>query len=219
MQTWIIAGTGIPHTVAQRFYAPLAAGHSEARIIGLPMLGFGGMQGCCDEIATAMEDELGQGQRIHLIGHSQGGLIAAYLACLFPRDVVQAEAISAPFGGTPVAGLTKFVPAAADMVAGSPFLVHLRQTIVMFLKNGGSALHSIWPAPVHFSPLPGDGVLWQTRTSYLVGARNTLIAPLSTHARLRAKLPIDIQLVDGQANHFSEISRLCVRDLVCDKAA
>lgn len=43
------------------------------------------------------------GQKVHLIGHSFGGLIASWYASVYPKDVKNLITIATPWQGTPVA--------------------------------------------------------------------------------------------------------------------
>ncbi len=210
MQSLVIAGTGVPGPVAKRFYSSMAGKLPNATILSLPGFGFGGLDHCYEHVEAEFLKLLVGKDPVIVVGHSQGALLAARLAYAHPGRVSSAFCLSGPFNGARSAELNKFVPAASDMSQGSPFLVALRQAHERYLSRGlGGRLHSLWVAPSH-SFLPGDGVLWPTRSSYLPGARNHLVVPARHHARLRAKIPGDIELIDGSADHFSELSEPCV---------
>jgi pimeloyl-ACP methyl ester carboxylesterase len=68
--------------------------------------------------------------RIHLVGHSLGGVVARYFA-VHTRDerVVQTISLASPFGGVKVAAVARFglsIPFARDLDEGSPLLRELR---------------------------------------------------------------------------------------------
>lgn len=67
------------------------------------------------------------GDRIKIVGHSQGGLVACALAQKHPDKVSTMVALGAPFGGTYVAYLNYFVPGARDMLPGSAYLKEIQE--------------------------------------------------------------------------------------------
>lgn len=62
------------------------------------------------------------GERISILGHSQGGLVAISLGKRFPNKVDKVVSLGVPYDGTYVAYLNYFVPGARDMVPGSDYL-------------------------------------------------------------------------------------------------
>lgn len=67
------------------------------------------------------------GDKVKLIGHSEGGLVAYALGKRFPEKVDKVISLGAPFQGTIVAYLNYFVPGAKDMALGSFYLQELQE--------------------------------------------------------------------------------------------
>ncbi len=94
------------------------------RLAGLPTLAFSYEPGC--DVATlsgrlsALLAQAPSRSRVHLVGHSLGGLVARYYVQVAPRDprVVQTISLGSPFGGTRAAGIVpRFL--SRDVAVGS----------------------------------------------------------------------------------------------------
>ena len=71
---------------------------------------------------AALIDELPRGARVHLVGHSLGGIVVRYFAQeVGDRRVVQTISLASPFAGVPRAGLLGF-GGARDLDESSPVL-------------------------------------------------------------------------------------------------
>ncbi|MBU0470819.1 MAG: alpha/beta fold hydrolase [Nanoarchaeota archaeon] len=85
-----------------------------------------------ERIELEVEQHLDQvcqkvGNKVNLVGHSEGGLVACILAKKFPEKVDKAISLGAPFQGTYLAYLNYFVSGAKDMVPESRYLQKLRE--------------------------------------------------------------------------------------------
>lgn len=137
----IVAGTLAGQPVAPIFYKPLAeklrADGYETRIFGLPWFGLGDIRNSAkklDEVSDEVRARTGA-SKVHLIGHSQGGLVARYyVKNLGGADEVESvTSLAAPHHGTLAANLLKLlglgsclgIPACQQMSVGSSFLADL----------------------------------------------------------------------------------------------
>ena len=111
----IIAGTGVLPAVARQVYRSLAEATGASRVVSLHQAGLGHTAVAAER---AMREILGgpawssRPGRVELIGHSQGGLVAALIAAAHPEKVARVVTLGAPLGGTllclpaiPVAGI------------------------------------------------------------------------------------------------------------------
>lgn len=81
--------------------------------------------GLCDQLGTIL-GELPHSARLHLVGHSLGGVVArAYAHDRNDRRVVQTISLGAPFAGVPGVGMVA-LGAARDLDPQSPLLRRLR---------------------------------------------------------------------------------------------
>jgi triacylglycerol lipase len=87
-----------------------------------------GVRGVAEEIASILEG-LPVGARVHLVGHSLGGLAVRWFVQEMPHDarVVQTISVAAPFAGARGAWLLPG-PAGRDMQRGSAALSRLAET-------------------------------------------------------------------------------------------
>jgi pimeloyl-ACP methyl ester carboxylesterase len=97
--------------------------------------------------------------RIHLVGHSLGGVVARYAAVRFGAGrVVQTISLASPFAGVKVGPLVQRVPLARDLDEGSEVLRELRfDRSIPHLSVISREDHMI-PAPLSHA-LPGGEVL------------------------------------------------------------
>lgn len=97
--------------------------------------------------------------RIHLVGHSLGGVVARYFAVRFGEGrVVQTISLASPFAGVRVGPLVQGVPLARDLDEASPVLRELRfDRTIPHLSVIAKEDHMI-PAPLSHA-LPGGEVL------------------------------------------------------------
>src|SRR5581483_1303025 len=87
-----------------------------------------GVRDVAAQIASILE-KLPGGARVHLVGHSLGGLAVRWFVQELPHDarVVQTISVAAPFAGARGAWLLPG-PAGRDMQRGSPALKRLGET-------------------------------------------------------------------------------------------
>jgi triacylglycerol lipase len=113
----IVAGTLAGQPVAPIFYKPLAeklrADGYETRIYPLPWFGLGDIRDAAAKLAKVSDEvreSTGAG-KVHLIGHSQGGLVARYYVKeLGGADKVESvTSLAAPHHGTATASLLKLL--------------------------------------------------------------------------------------------------------------
>ncbi|MDB5179267.1 MAG: Palmitoyl protein thioesterase [Patescibacteria group bacterium] len=145
--TVIIAGTGVNYRMAQRLYGQMVAHGKDVHIMAIPWCGLGPISAATSQLHKEIIGRFGN-QPLRLIGHSQGGLIAAGLALSLPEEqVVEVIAIAAPFHGCPLVRLRKLLlwpgpriirglfldvltpPALRDMEPGSRYLRDLSERI------------------------------------------------------------------------------------------
>lgn len=79
-----------------------------------------------EEVVAAIRKKTRAGDRVVIIGHSQGGVLA-FAAAAQIEETVLAVALCAPFGGSLPCSMpgAKLIPAFHDMALGSPFLKEL----------------------------------------------------------------------------------------------
>lgn len=137
----IVAGTFAGQPVAPIFYKPLAeklrADGYETRIFGLPWFGLGDIRDTAADLAKVSDEvrESTGADKVHLIGHSQGGLVSRYYVKeLGGADEVESvTSLAAPHHGTATASLLKLlglgtclgVVACKQMSLDSAFLADL----------------------------------------------------------------------------------------------
>jgi len=108
---YILAGTGAPQIIANTYYAAIAK-RATAQIIALPNIGLTAITAAIDYILeTLCKDDT----NIELLGHSQGGLIAALTAARRPQQINRVITIAAPLNGTLWCRLPALFPAMHTM--------------------------------------------------------------------------------------------------------
>lgn len=109
----VLAGTGVSPLVGRHYYQPLV--HvAQAELVCLPWAGLAHVE---DAVAF-LRSELA-GETLSLVGHSQGGLIAAVYASRWPDDVAHVVTIGAPLQGSMLCYLPALFPASLDMRPGN----------------------------------------------------------------------------------------------------
>lgn len=149
---FVIAGTGVLQPFANAYYRALAE-RADACVLALPHGGIGPVD---ESVARITEVVSAAGGPVELIGHSQGGLVAAMLARSCPVLVRRVVTIGAPLAGTlwcrvpvPVPGLHDMaVPHAicpADRITN---IVGSHDTVVVPWQSGlvPGAVHHVVPA-------------------------------------------------------------------------
>lgn len=129
MNRLIIAGTFVPPWVANVVYQPLSRA-LDARITYLEFLGLVPVRNQVERIARMLR----RTGPADLIGHSQGGLVAALVASKHPDLVNRTVTIGAPLKGTPLAP-GGFPGAVGDMAPGAPILDWLHMYFGMGMLN------------------------------------------------------------------------------------
>jgi len=109
--TFVIAGTGVLQPFAATYYRALSR-RADAQVLALP---FGGIGPVEESVARIAEVVSATGAPVELIGHSQGGLVAAMLAARCPLLVSRVLTIGAPLAGTLWCRVPTPVPALHDM--------------------------------------------------------------------------------------------------------
>lgn len=110
---FVVAGTGVPPRAAAVYYRALAD-VTGGTIVALP---FGGLGPVGESARRVAEIVLADGGPVELVGHSQGGLVAAMLAARH-EDVRRVVTLSAPLAGTAWCRIPSPVPALHDMAEG-----------------------------------------------------------------------------------------------------
>lgn len=105
----VVAGTGVTQAVADLAYEPLARG---GEIVSLCLAGLAYVDASVEKVAYRIDEP------VDLIGHSQGGLVAALVAKRYPELVRSLVTIGAPIKGVPLAKYTPWAPL-RSMVKGS----------------------------------------------------------------------------------------------------
>ncbi len=210
----LIAGTGAVALVAHRHYAPVREAVPDLSIFTLAQGGLlkGVTETCCD-ILSRLTSQYGE-QPLNLIGDSQGGLVAAWLTAHHPTRFPRTVTLGAPWGGTKLApSWFPILAALPCMAPGSAFLCELQAAIQAALQGAGKPeIHSIYAAGDWF--LPGDGLVWPSRSSCLPGAYNYLVVREDLQAELLPRLPTGIKVLTGKANHFSLLRQASVLQLL-----
>jgi len=116
VRRYVIAGTIVPQPVANAYYAALA-NRAEAEILVLPHGGLGSVEATVDHMIDVLCLQEGT---VELIGHSQGGLVAAMIAARCPEAVQRVITIGAPLGGSLWCRLPPLFPAMHDMSVPHP---------------------------------------------------------------------------------------------------
>ena len=112
------------------------------------------------EVAAGVADWLADvPARLHLVGHSLGGVVARYFAIHHGRGrVVQTISLASPFAGVKVGTFGRGIPLARDLDVGSSFLRELRfDASIPHLSVIASDDHMI-PFPLSHA-LPGGEVM------------------------------------------------------------
>lgn len=185
-----IAGTLVPGVFAKLFYAPLATLGLPTHFETIPGQGLDDIHHATEKV-THKYFEQRDGEYI-FFGQSQGGLVALEAAVNYPKRVHKVISEGTPYSGTKWCNLARHVlpfRAIECMAYGSEYTRKLLDGL-----PPGVEVHS-------FATLL-DYLVWPKRSSYIEGAANYLIAPKLLHDRLRRKLPSDIQLIDGLADHI-----------------
>ena len=113
MRRIVLAGTFVSPLVGKHYYGPLVD-VARAELVCLPYAGMGHV----DDAVAYLRSELA-GERLSLVGHSQGGLIAAVYASRWPGDVGHVVTIGAPLQGSMLCYLPALFPASWDMRPGN----------------------------------------------------------------------------------------------------
>lgn len=139
MRRFVIAGTFVSESVAQVAYRPLAEALG-AEIVALPNLGLGHTA----DAAEALGDWLWDIGEVDLIGHSQGGLVAALIALRNPAWVRCVVTLASPLAGTGSAHLSVPVSSVRCMAMGARLTADLTGSPSM-LNVVASRDCLVWP--------------------------------------------------------------------------
>lgn len=160
MRRFIIAGTFVTPTAAEKIYGRLAAA-LDAEVLTLPGLGMGHT----GDSADALCEMLPEFEPIDLVGHSQGGMVALDLATRYQFRVRHCVTLGAPLGGTAWSKHWAPFPSARCMARGSRYTASLRRRGV--------------PVGLHCVAGGGDKLVIPTNTAHVSGARNYVLNDLS----------------------------------------
>lgn len=109
----LVAGTGVTSRFGRWYYRPLTAATS-GHLMVLPWYGLAPVE----HAIQALRAELA-GEKVNLLGHSQGGLVAAAYATRWPDEVATVITLAAPLSGTVLCHLPQPFPAGLDMRPGN----------------------------------------------------------------------------------------------------
>ena len=134
----VVAGTGNDQALAEQNYAPLAKSLAEQgrdpHVFGLPGGGWGEVEGTADAFAAYVDEVLAStgAERVDLVGHSQGGVVARYYVRYLggDRTVDDLVSLGAPHYGSELASMASVyglwdclgAPTCRQARTGSPFL-------------------------------------------------------------------------------------------------
>lgn len=147
MMRIVIAGTGVPTWMAGLAYSRFADQIGADTVVGIPHLGLGH----CATAADRLREQFGHHEQVELVGHSQGGLVAAILANWYPTWVRRTVTLSAPLRGTPLSNFAVPVAGFRCMAPGARLTRHLKGNRNMLCVAGE---HDLLVPPAHAS-VPG----------------------------------------------------------------
>lgn len=127
----VVAGTGVPRFAASTVYATLA--HAlDADVVALDGLGLAhtmhSVDAVTEMVARIVEND---GVPVVLVGHSQGGLVAAIVASEHPELVASVVTLGAPLSGTAWCAPWEPLSGLRCMSRGSRLLAMVRPSATM----------------------------------------------------------------------------------------
>jgi hypothetical protein len=173
LTTIVVTGTGVCSTAAFGYYAPLGHLVPGAKLHVLEWWGLASVQRSVDKLVRRLHRA---NTPVNLIGHSQGGLVAALASETLPHLVDRVITICAPLNGTAIAPSWSPVSSVRDMGRirpvpqrwhEAPMMVNVVASADCFIVPRASGLregaehHVLWGAG-HF------GVIWDPRLHRLV---------------------------------------------------
>jgi pimeloyl-ACP methyl ester carboxylesterase len=166
----VVAGTGCPGVFARSFYGHFQGLSSgPVRIEPIPNLGFGHIR----EAVETLEKRYFWDHRwdkVDIIGHSQGALIALAMAIDHPHHVRKVICLGGPFHGS------KLAPNWAPFSGGRCLSWQSRWVMGHLQVPARMDVYSFYST--------SDQVVRPWRSSHLLGAKNIIVSPTMISSRL-----------------------------------
>jgi pimeloyl-ACP methyl ester carboxylesterase len=171
--TIVVTGTGVCYATAFAYYAPLRGLVPGSKLHILEWWGLASVQRSVDRLVRRLHQA---DSPVNLIGHSQGGLVAALASEMVPDLVDRVITICAPLSGTeiapawspvlPVGEMTRIRPIPQRWQA-APTMVNVVASADCFIVPHASGLregaeHHVLSGAEHF------GAIWDPRLHRLV---------------------------------------------------
>lgn len=200
-----IGGTGASGPLGAIYYREIKRRCRVDRLISIPVFGTRCIERSRKIIQREIDRNLPVGKPLVLVGHSQGGLLAADIA-LHRQDVSMVLPISAPFHGTWLCD-RRMIGAFGDMAPGSRYT----QELVSALSEAGT-VHPRFD--VHSLMTTNDWLVRPAFSSYLPGFRNYILAHnMKAYQGVQRVYP-EAHVELARTGHISEIMAKRVIDQV-----
>jgi pimeloyl-ACP methyl ester carboxylesterase len=193
----VVTGTGFCHPAALCYYAPLLRRLDPAELHTLDRWGLGFIQRSVDRLVRRLEE---LDAPATLIGHSQGGLVAALALETASHLLSQVVTVCAPLGGTAWTSAWWPIPSAREMsrarrsehswLTASKMvnIVASNDRVVVPYRSGlvAGAEHHVISGVGH------SGIIWDARLHRLVGevVRRPSVGGHRGHDQVDAALPV-----------------------------
>jgi pimeloyl-ACP methyl ester carboxylesterase len=190
LPTHVLGSTLMPKFLMRRFYARVVdrlAGTGPVHYHSMPELGgFGRTDRIVDALRWPFEQARARRERVQLVGHSLGGVVAWVLVHEFPDVIARAELWCAPLRGTALAPTSAPVPEARFLAPASRYLARYNRPV------SGPFVRSMytWLDPLAVPSL---------RTCYIEGdtVENHVVSPIPIpHRRLRTNEHVHTGIAD-----------------------
>lgn len=173
MTTIVVTGTGVSHAAALGYYAPLSQVVRDSKLHILEYWGLASVPRSVDRLVRRLHQA---DKATNLIGHSQGGLVAALASEIVPHLVDRVITICAPLNGTLLAPRWSPVSSPREMSRirptsqswrEAPVMVNIVASADLFIVPYTSGLrdgaeHHVLSGAGHF------GIIWDGRLHRLV---------------------------------------------------